>query len=412
MLRKFSGESSIIRKGFFIVFILLFNAFVWFYMTLTIIDGALSILSVTYAQNFIIWTAYYVAIVVSSIVGSFLSSKIGRLNLLYFWIILGVLTSLLPALLGNSTVIHILVVCVLLGVSFGLGMPSCFAYFADWTLIENRGRTGGTILLITNLIAPLFAILFGMFNLIANSMIFTLWRATGLIIFFLGPEEKTVSETKKNASFVSILRDKSFLFYFVAWFMFCFIDRFERPILRPFFGDFHYLILMISPIIGSLSAFIAGLLSDQIGRKRIVLYGFISLGIAYAVIGMASDSVVSWYFYLAIDGIATGMLIVTFILILWGDLSQPGTREKYYAIGISPLYLTGITQLLSAPYVMLIPATSAFSVAAFFLFIAVLPILYAPETLPEKKIELRQLKKYIEKAKKVKDKYTDKTAEG
>jgi len=46
--------------------------------------------------------------------------------------------------------------------------------------------------------------------------------------------------------------------------------------------------------------------------------------------------------------------------------------------------------------------------ASVFLFLAVLPLLYAPETLPEKKIRLRQLRKYMAAAKKVKEKYTKK----
>jgi len=91
-------------------------------------------------------------------------------------------------------------------------------------------------------------------------------------------------------------------------------------------------------------------------------------------------------------------------------MSQPGTREKYYVIGEIPFFLTDIMQTLSAPLVMLIPAASAFSLASFFLFLAVFPLLYAPETLPEKKIELRRLRKYVEAAKKVKEKYVGKDA--
>jgi hypothetical protein len=39
-----------------------------------------------------------------------------------------------------------------------------------------------------------------------------------------------------------------------------------------------------------------------------------------------------------------------------------------------------------------------FSFIAFFLFIAVLPLVYAPETLPEKTMKDRDLKSYIDKA--------------
>jgi len=412
MLKEFLEESSIARKDFFIAFILLFNAFVWNFMAPIIIGDLLSGLNVTYTQTLIVWVGYYAGIIVSSIAGSILSKKFSRVDFLYFWVIFGTVTSSLPALLSNLTVTNVVVISVLLGVSFGLGMPSCLAYFADHTLVENRGRISGVTLLITNLSAPLFGILFGMFNLKVNSIIFTVWRGFGLTIFFLKPERKITSRIEKNVSFLSILRNKPFILYFVAWLMFCFIDRFERPILRPFFGDFHFLILMIGPIIGSISAFIAGLLSDWVGRKRMVLYGFIALGIAYAVIGMASYTVVSWYFYVTIDGISTGILIVTFWLILWGDLSQPGTREKYYVIGEAPLFLTSIIQLFSVQYVKLIPASSAFSLASFFLFLAVLPLLYAPETLPQKKIELRRLRKYVEAARKVKEKSEEKGAKG
>jgi len=406
--KTFSEQTNIVRKDVLIVFIILLNAFAWNFMTPIMIDSVLSSLNITNAQNLIIWIAYYAAIIGSSIIGAVLSKMISRLTFLYLWIILGVFASLLLIPLSNFTVTYILVVSILLGVSFGLGMPSCLAYFADCTFVENRGRMGGIILLITNLVAALFAIPFLMFNLMANSIIFVAWRGAGLIIFFLKPKEKFVSETRRNVSFASIFKDKSFIFYFIAWLMFCLVDRSGKPIIDYASGAFYSLILIIGPIIGSFSALFGGLLSDWVGRKRIVLYGFILLGIAYAVIGIVPTASFSWYFYLVVGSVGTGMLWVIFILVLWGDLSQSGNREKYYVIGGIPYFLTGVIRLLVTPYVMLIPETSAFSLASFFLFLAVLPLLYAPETLPEKKIRLRRLRGYMEAAKKVKEKYTKK----
>jgi len=406
MARKFLEESSITRKDFFIVFFLLFNAFVWHYLTMIMIDNILSDLNVTSTENFAIWAAYYMAIVVSSIIGSILSSKTNRLNFLYFWMILGVVVSPLPALFNNSAVLPALIISILWGTSFGLGMPSCLAYFADYTLVEKRGRVSGIIWLITNLSAPFLMILFGMLNLIVNSMIFALWRASGLLVFFLSPQKIFVSEAKKTGSFSSVFHDRSFILYFIAWFMFMFIDRSEAPVLRFFLDDLNYSV--IAPIIGSFSALIGGIIADWIGRKRMVLYGFIAFGIAYAMIGIAPGSLLLRYLFLTVESISLGIFLVTFVLILWGDLSKYGTREKYYAIGEIPLFLTKIIPLISGPYFMAIPNTSAFSLASIFLFLAVIPLLYAPETLPEKKIRLRQLTKYLEKAKKVKEKYTKK----
>ncbi len=45
-------------------------------------------------------------------------------------------------------------------------------------------------------------------------------------------------------------------------------------------------------------------------------------------------------------------------------------------------------------------AATIFSFASVFLFLAVLPLIYAPETLPEKLMKDRDLKSYVEKAKK------------
>jgi hypothetical protein len=95
-----------------------------------------------------------------------------------------------------------------------------------------------------------------------------------------------------------------------------------------------------------------------------------------------------------------------FISTIWGDLSPKGDGEKYYAVGNMPFFVTwGILQLVSAQYLMSIPSYAVFSFASFFLFLAVLPLMYAPETLPEKKIKERELKDYIEKAKKIKKKF-------
>jgi flagellar biosynthesis component FlhA len=55
-----------------------------------------------------------------------------------------------------------------------------------------------------------------------------------------------------------------------------------------------------------------------------------------------------------------------------------------------------------------LPATSLFPFAAFFLFVAVLPLFYSPETLPDKIIKGRELKSYLEKAQKFAQKESEK----
>jgi hypothetical protein len=92
---------------------------------------------------------------------------------------------------------------------------------------------------------------------------------------------------------------------------------------------------------------------------------------------------------------------------LWGDLSYGVSTDKYYAIGGLPYFVSNFLRLTIGTYIAeTILAYAIFSFTAFFLFLAVIPLMFAPETLPEKKIKERELRQYIEKAKKIKEKYT------
>jgi MFS family permease len=387
--------------------VLLFTALTWWFIIPLIIDNMLVAAAV--ADSLAIWVSYYTAILVSGIIGALLSQKISRTKILCYWTLIGVITSILPAFHSYFSTLYILVVSILFGISFGLGIPSALAYFTDSTLIENRGRSAGIILMVTNLIAPLFALLFGVFdNIITSAIVLTAWRAFGFIAFALNEDIKGKATKEREISFKSILSEKAFLLYFVAWLMFCLVDRVENPILSNFFGDFNYIILSMGPIIGGISALIGGLLMDWVGRKRIVLFGFATLGFAYALISIIPGAPFAQYFYLIISSISTGMLWVVFITVIWGDLAKYGSKERYFAIGSIPLFLSSIVQEFTTPYITEIPETNAFTLATLFLFVAVLPLLVAPETLPEKKMELKRLRSFAEEAQKMKEKYEGK----
>jgi len=366
----------------------------------------------TYFENLIVVGVYDLAIIGSSIAGSIFSSYIKRLKFLYIWILFGTIASLLPSLVPCTALAYALSFSFLWGVSFGLGMPSLLAYFADCTIFENRGRMSGTVFLVTNLSAPLIIIMLSGTNLVVGSLISTIWRGLGLVVLLLAkPSEILALEKRKQVSFVALLNNRSFLLYLIPWLMFSFIDWFEKIVFTNFLGpDIFNSMRVVGSIVGTISAFVGGLISDWIGRKRVVISGFVSLGLAYAVVGIASTVPVSWYFYSVIDGIAWGIFTVFFVLMLWGDLSSGSAGEKYYAIGSIPFFFAELVGLLLSPLAS-IPPSMAFSVASLFLFVAVLPLMYAPETLPEKKIELRRLKKYVEKAKKIKEKHVEKGAE-
>ena len=409
MLRRFSSKYGIGKRSFLVLTILFLSLFGWYYATLPVMNSIFGGLEITPTENIAIWATFYFSIIGTSILGTFLSNKVNMLKFLYTWTVLGVVISFLPALLTNATLLQVWSVSLLLGASFGLGLPSCLAYFAECTVVENRGRIGGITFLIATISVTFLAILFSAFDLATITVIFALLRGMGLIVFFLKPKKQSSSQMTTSVSFVSILRDKTFLLYFVAWSMFPLVDRFETALLEQFLigwmPNLLDIMVVVEPLVAGLSLLIAGLLCDWIGRKKIMFFGFVALGVAYAIIGLDPYSVSSWYLYFLVDGVAWGIFLLIFVLILWGDLSQPGTREKYYALGSVPFFLSYIIpEFLTESFIDPISLFAAFSLASFFLFVAVMPLVFAPETLPEKKIELRRLRKYMEKAKEIREK--------
>jgi len=377
-------------------------------MTLPIINDLLDNLGVD-DYRLVIWGTFYFSIIVTSIIGTLLSKRIDKQKFLYVWTVCGTVISFLPAILINADFWQVWSVSFLLGSSFGLGVPSFLAYFAECTVVENRGRVAGITFLIANVSVAFLGIFSQTFNLVTISVIFVLLRALGLFIFFLKPEKNPLpNQITSGISFVSILRERSFVLYFVAWFIFPLIDKFESTLIVPFLEEGNSQILtnmgFVEPLIAAFSILIAGFLCDLIGRKKIVLSGFVSIGVAYCIIGLDPTSEIFWYIYYIVDGIAWGIFLLIFVLIIWGDLAQTYNSTKYYALGSIPYFLSSLVPEIVNDSINL-DVTSTFSLAGFFLFIAVLPLVFAPETLPEKKMELRRLRKFAEDAQKIKEKY-------
>jgi MFS family permease len=162
--------------------------------------------------------------------------------------------------------------------------------------------------------------------------------------------------------------------------------------------------MLATTLIASVSALLGGALCDLKGRKVTGILGFVLLGMGYAILSFfsgGSGKELSQILYVIFDGTAWGILYVTFIFVIWGDVSEGKTREKYYLLGGLPFLFSGLIDVLVQPFLGIdIDIATSFSLASFFLFLAILPLLYAPETLSENTMKDRELKNYIKKARK------------
>jgi len=390
------------------VLFLVANSISWFSLTLVVI-GQLSS-GYSFIDMLLVAGTYFGSLIASAIVGAtLLYKKFRKKATLLLWTLVGVVACLLFSVLTPEASLSILVILsFVLGGSIGVGIPSCLSFFANSTKTESRGRIGALMFFSIQLLTVMIYI--PITGAVAGSqfIVLAIWRLLGMLsIFFFKPSANRAEDDK--TSLFTIIRERKFMLYFIPWFMFTLVNFIEKPLLQQFFGpDLFGNYELATLIIASVSAFLGGIFCDLKGRKVAGILGFVLLGIGYALLSLLPEAQISQILYVVFDGTAWGILYVTFIFIVWGDISENKIPEKYYLLGGMPFLFAGLIEAIVQPFVTVFPISTSFSLASFFLFLAVLPLLYAPETLPEKTMKDRELKNYIEKAQKQAEK-TQKT---
>jgi len=316
--------------------LLVLNSFVWFTLTYISFNTMVNELELLETEKLSLFTTYFVGIAASAIFGSKLFPH-ARVKLLYLWLFMGATaTSLLIIVSSNGMLANVLL-ALFLGVSIGIGLPSCLSYFADSTYIENRGLIGGITWSSVGFTVLFFAFLMNVLELWEAIVVLTIWRLFGGFIFlFLTRQHKKLG-VQKSPSYLELIRKREILLYLFPWVMFSLINFAEAPLLERVFGAefFTFMGLVEYAFIG-IFAVAGGIIADVIGRKRVVIAGFIMLGIEYAALSIFSDSPVTLYLFSTLDGITWGLFFSVFLMAIWGDLGENYEKEKYYTLGGLP----------------------------------------------------------------------------
>jgi MFS family permease len=403
--------------------VLVTNAFVWYFLIIGLLDSAVQIVKPNQTLTVIIWSLHFGSIAISAVVGAFLSKKIkNRMRFLLCWMIIGSILSILSIGINLQTPASILGFSVLFGISLGFGMPSCMGYFAETISVGKRGRIGGLIFLLSGILIVVLGLLGETANI--KEVILASWRLFGLFTFILlfktwkFRDFASKSETTPNAQ---LLGRRPFLLYFIPWLMFSLITNLTVPMQTNMIQNMQangiqipssQQLMAIENIFVAVFALVGGFLVDNIGRKKISIFGFTMIGLGYASLGVFASNPLSWYFYTVVDGIALGIFYTIFVMTIWADFGTGRSSEKYYAIGVLPFFISNFLRFtVGFDLSLAIPKEAIFSFVTFFLFLAVLPLANAPETLPEKTMKDRELKSYLEKAQKLVQRENNKKAE-
>ncbi|XHH10204.1 MAG: MFS transporter [Candidatus Bathyarchaeia archaeon] len=387
------------------VLFLIANSISWFSLTMLIIGDFAGSFSTN--DTLTIAAGYFGGLIVSATIGAtILQNKLKNKGILLSWILFGAATCALFSQVPLTEVLNMTLASLILGVSVGLGIPTCFAFFANQTKIENRGRNGAVLFFLIQLFSALVILSQSDMGVGNQFLILAVWRLIG-VVGIIGYNSQMVQDKEQTTSIKSVIREKSFILFFLPWFLFTLVNFIEAPVIETYFGpELFNTSVLATTFISSISAFLAGTLCDYKGRKITGIIGFVLLGLGYAFLSflIGPEKLIAQYLYILCDGLAWGILFVTFIFVVWGDLSENKTREKYYLVGSMPFLFSGVIEMLIQPIAKDIAISTAFSLASFFLFIAIVPLLYSTETLPEKAMKDRDLKSYLDKAQKIAEK--------
>lgn len=379
--------------------ILISNSFIWYTYALNYVKTATNT-----NDQLPTMALHFVGLFSALIIGESLSHKVkDNLTFLRLWMLAGTFLSMMP-LITEITNSGLVIFSVIAGINFGFGIPTSLNYFASTTVSNNRGKIGGTIFFLTGLGAFLLSAI-GTEGSITVSIVLTSWRAFGfLALLFAKPSQQEIIK-QPQISYREIISNRVFLLYFIPWIIFVFINSMSFPINTEVFKNVDITFSTnVEFVLAGISAIIFGFFADSKGRKRLAVAGFAMLGLGYAILGFTAPNTTGWWLYTFIDGITWGIFITIFVFILWGDIGEGRDSARIYAIGIMPYLLSSLIRLSIGSYFGMYVRDQGFgtifSFFSFFLFIAVLPLVLAPETMSEQTLRTNDLKNYVEKAKK------------
>jgi len=385
-------------RGLLPSLLLLTNSIVWFSLSWFVIEDLLG--NTSFNDVLLVSLSYFGALLISAVIGAtLLNKKLRGEKPLLSWILLGAITCILSAFLVNETnLANLIAVSLPLGAFAGLGIPTCLALFSEASTSKNRGRNGAAAFFLIQALTVLIYMPISSTSLDCRFLFLAAWRLVGILgIVFWAPHKKVFEEQKIRL--LGIIRERTVYLFFVPWFLFTIVNFVEQPLIEHYFGaDLYNQYMMAGILITSVSAFLGGAICDYKGRKVAGILGFILLGIGYAFLTLLQGTQVAQILWTLLVGVAWGVLYVTFIFVIWGDISEGKPQEKYYFLGGMPFLLSNLISVLVKPFAEDAAIATSFPLATFFLFLAILPLLYAPETLPEKVMKDRELKSYIEKA--------------
>jgi magnesium-transporting ATPase (P-type) len=198
---------------------------------------------------------------------------------------------------------------------------------------------------------------------------------------------------------------RTIIFYAGPWILFSFLNvtltNNITAITSVLSSSTMYLLLYGSQVIGGVfGALIGGYFADKVGRRSTLAFSVALYGVSMAFRGFI-DNGAAFVFSFIGEGLTWGVFLTLYCFVIWGDLSNTKNTEKIYGLGLLIFYLTaglGVFNLFAG-----IPVVESTLISCIMIFLAIVPIVLAPELLTSDAQEKNRLRKYMETVRKVAD---------
>jgi len=393
----FTGDLTISSRKFASVTLLTSGTLAWFFLLQVYLGDVLAgAIQDTYLVD-VCMGLFFAFGIISAIIASLIAEKLDRKKIFIIWPIIGVLSTLSLAIIQGLFLS--IISCILLGLSLGFVLPSSMAFIADSTTVEERGRVSGITILETFVIAFLAIAIITIFGegVLTIIIVVSLIRLVSLFAFIMNKGEYKL---RKEKIILQKSNYRDFAYYLIPWIIFALAAGLAWNLIpTQEFSSVISLGTIFRYAFIALFGLIWGVVADRVGRKQPIILGLILLGISFAGLGyaMISETVL---FYLIISGVAWGSFL-TIYLAIPGDLSDYSSREKFYALVVTPLIVLFGLSLLDPNFLEDFPVSSFSQILSLLLFLSIIPVLRAKETLKESKIRQRKMKEYTQKVGKI-----------
>jgi MFS family permease len=384
------------KRAFLINFVMFTSFFSVYY---TLVYRALPGVGFDEFLTIILQAVFLFTVVITILVVSHVNNNLGKKHITIFS--LATIVSL-PCLFVTTTFLYDLFLIILIGIFFGICQLSAYILFWKTTESLKRSRIAGLIGFMA--LICYYLLYFVSLSLLdySGNIVLCLLLFAGTAIGSLFIIEKVDdNDLRKKAMYFPERR--TILLYAAPWVLFTLLNvtlsKNITVITSAISSSSIYLVLFSSQIVGGVcGALIGGYFGDRLGRRLTLVFSVALYGVSMAFRGF-TDNWVALLFSFIGEGLTWGIFLTLYSFVIWGDLSNTKNTGKTYAIGLMTFYVTaavGRFNLFAG-----ISVVNSTLISCILIFLAIIPIVLAPELLPSEAQENSKLKKYMSTVQKI-----------